>query len=233
MVVSRCHGVTVWRHVMSWVVDPTSGGGQTEKAPPGNHAAVLVAIIDLGTQRQKGFQGEPDWDARKLFWVWELVGKKKTGSSETHVIGLDITLSGGEKAKLRQFVEARTGRPMPAGFKVADELGKPCMLNVKLKNEKYPNVSGVAAWPSDLGIPEPKPSYPLVAISLEDWRASGWDTARIPAWVPWMYGEELATVVRRSKEYQADTGQAPPPRKARDGEQPGTPAASAGEQIPF
>ena len=86
-------------------------GGATERAPAGNHPAACVAIIDMGTQWNDGFQGAPGSWSHRAYFVWELVSKKVTGYKDrNHVIAIDLNWSMHEKAKLREFVQARLGR---------------------------------------------------------------------------------------------------------------------------
>lgn len=59
---------------MSWTkqqANSKTGGGNYEKPPPGNHPAVCVAIIDMGTQKQE-YQGNVTF-AHRAYFVWELV----------------------------------------------------------------------------------------------------------------------------------------------------------------
>src|SRR5687768_1016144 len=122
---------------MSWSMTANKGGGGSVKAPAGNHRAVLVGIFDMGRQWQDGFQGaEGKWQHRAYF-VWELVDEPIAGTAKNHVIGIDLTLSLNEKAKLRKWIEARTGKAIPDGtpFDPTTELGQPCMLNVVMKGD--------------------------------------------------------------------------------------------------
>lgn len=171
----------------------TGEGGNFAKPPAGNHSAVLVAIIDMGEQHSE-FGGESKWQHRAYF-VWELVGEQIAGTKKNHVIGIDLTVSLNEKAKLRKWIEARAGKPIPDGveYEIDKELGQPCLLNVVMKGD-YPKVEGVAALPK--GMPVPKPSYPLTLISLDEFS----DGKAVPEWVPWLYGEALEDHIRRSKE---------------------------------
>src|ERR1700722_9951352 len=146
-----------------------NGGGYYEKAPAGNHPAVLVGIFDMGTQRNE-FQGKESWQHR-LYFVWELVTKKMTGTTgRNHHIGLDLTFSLNEKAKLRKLIEARTGKSIPDGqeYEITNELGKPCLLNVVM-NKDYPKIEGMAGAPD--GIPFPAAQTTPVAMSLAQFRA--------------------------------------------------------------
>lgn len=189
---------------MSWNMK-VGGGGGTEKAPAGNHVAVLVGIFDMGTQLDDFDPKVQKWQ-RRAFFVWELVGEKVAGTGKSHVIGIDLTLSLNEKSKLRKWVQARRGSPIPDGqqFDISSELGQPCLLNV-IERNGYPKVDGVAAVPK--GLPVPKPTYTPTAVSLEQFLAK----EPIPEWCPWLYGNPLADHVAACKEVG---GERPQPRKA-------------------
>lgn len=184
----------------SWTLKANAGGGGGERPPAGNHPATLVAIVDLGSQWQEAFKaGDKSYWAPRAFFVYELTSEKKSGTDKNHVIGIDLTLSLGEKSKLRKFIEARTGRKLPSDgqYNIQDELGMPCLLNVIEKNG-YPKIDSVSALPK--GFPVPQPGYPLTAITLADIQGG----QLIPDWVPWLYGEHLAEHIKRSKEIAGD-----------------------------
>jgi hypothetical protein len=213
----------------------SSGGGDYEKPPPGNHPAVLVAVIDMGHQWQEPFKGDPKskgaWQHR-AFFVWELVTKKQSGSTRNHVIGLDLTLSLNEKAKLRKWVEARMGRPIAEGenYDAAKELGLPCLLNVVEKNG-YPKIEGVSAVPEGFTVPAPQ-NKPLA------WNiTTAMDAKRIdlPTWLPYHYGQPIGDVIKKAQELDGmavevvnSPNSAPPPA---DSNTP-APAATAGNPPP-
>jgi hypothetical protein len=184
----------------SWTMTASNGGGGGgEKAPPGNHPAVLVGIFDMGTQKSD-YQGVVKWN-RRAYFAWELVTKKNSASGRNHVMGMDLTMSFADKAKLKAFVESWLGRAIPAGesFDVSTLLGKPCLLSVKLKGE-WPRIDGVAAVPELMTVPPPqtKPVTWLLAG-----RPAG-SPIDIPEWVPWLYGESVAEHVKRCKEWGGD-----------------------------
>jgi len=112
----------------AWTTTASKGnGGPVEKAPPGTHPAVLVALIDLGNQWQSAFSpGEAGKYQHRLYWVYELPMEKKA-NGESHLIAIDLTWSLNEKAKMRQFIESRLGRKIAEGEKydVSAELGQP------------------------------------------------------------------------------------------------------------
>lgn len=181
---------------MAFTMKATSGsGGGTEKAPTGNHMAVLVGVFEMGTQEET-FNGETS-SRRKVYLAWELVNEKMSGANKNHVIGAALTQSLNEKATLRKFIEARLGRKLGSDeeYDVSRELGQPCMLSVVANDKGYPRVEGVAAIPK--GIPVPKPTYPPVAIPLEDFQNEG---REIPEWVPWLFGSPLSDHIQACEE---------------------------------
>jgi hypothetical protein len=206
---------------MGFPLKASSGGGSSEKAPPGNHLAVLVGIIDLGTQ-EHSYQGKTSW-RRDVFLVWELVSKKIAGTTKNHLISAAVTLSLAEKATLRKWIESRRGKKIADGeaVELGDELGKGCLLNVVLSDKGYPRVDGVASIPD--GLPEPKASYSPVAIDLDQFKSG----AEIPDWVPWHYGSPVVDHIKGSRELG---GAKPQPKSAQPTEEYGT---SSKDPIPF
>lgn len=180
----------------SWTQKANKGtGGNFEKAPAGNHPAVLVAIIDMGTQENE-YNGESKSQHRAYF-IWELVTEKMSGTKDrNHLIGIDLTVSLNEKAKLRQWIEARTGKKMPDDleYDISKELGQKCLINIVEKNN-YPKIAGISALPKSLPCPEPQNTP--IAISLEEFRTGA---KTIPDWVPFLYGEHLAEHIKRCEE---------------------------------
>lgn len=181
----------------AWKQTASKGGeGNFEKAPPGNHLAVCVALVDMGTQKVKAFtQGEPDKDQHRAFFVWELVGEKKADGTN-HLLGIDLNLSMNEMAKLRKWIEARTGRKIAEGevYDIAAELGAACLLNVVEKGG-YPRIEGMAAVPK--GMPVPAPTYKPFT-----WHLSQADSGKIelPDWLPWLFGRPLGEHIKESHE---------------------------------
>lgn len=180
-------------------VKPTSGQGGTEKPPVGNHAAVQVAIIDMGTHEEE-FQGRKSW-RRKAYFVWELVTEKMSGTHDrNHVIAIDLFVSLNDKAKLRKFIESRTGKKLDESqeFDITSELGQKCLIGVVANAKGYPRVETVSAVPK--GLPFPDPQHKPVVITLDEIKAG----TPIPDWVPWLYGEKLADVIARCREIAGD-----------------------------
>ena len=185
--------------------DGNSGG--FEKAPAGTHPAVLVAIIDLGEQWIEPFGSSKPGDGQKaevakwkrqLYYVYELVTKKRTSGPGNHLIAIDLNFSMNEKAKMRKWVEARTGKKIPDGteYDVTQELGQPVLLTVEMKGD-YPRIGGVTGVPEGYNVPAPhvKPvAWVLDVNKIGD----------IPPWVPYLYGRKIADVVRESRQVKGE-----------------------------
>lgn len=182
---------------MEWNV--SAGGGNFEKAPAGNHPAVLVGLVDLGMQWMDAYKDRPGKYMRKAFFVWELVTKKQAGMKDKNLlIAADLTVSLHENATMTQWLKARLGRTPPDNYNIFLELGQPCLLSV-VEEGGYPKVKGMSAVPDGFTIPAPqnKPfGYKLNAKdpSLET----------LPGWLPYRYGRPVADVIRESKEIAGD-----------------------------
>lgn len=209
---------------MSFVVQASKGGGgASEQVPAGNHPAVLVGLVDCGTQHEE-FQGTASWK-RQLLLVWQLPTKKRS-DGRPHVLDAVVTLSLNEKAKLRKWAEALTGAPIPDGgtFDVSTLLGKACMLGVKQNEKGYARVDTVAAFP-DLGVPAPAATVPAFSCTLDEFRGG----KSLPEWLPWQWsravGQRVSVpdFVRLCREIAGDGSRAAP--KAT--------AAAALEDAPF
>jgi hypothetical protein len=191
--------MSVWKQKAS---KGKGDGSGFEKAPPGNHPAVLVAIVDMGTQSQE-YAGQQKWQ-RRAYFVWELVTEKMSGTKDrNHLIAIDLTVSLNEKAKLRKWIEARAGKAMPEGtdYDILKELGKPCLLTVVEKESngnKYPKIEGVTAVPKGVKV-DPPQNQPF-SWSLDDYEKEG--TVEIPDWVEslWLYGEPISEHIKRCRE---------------------------------
>jgi hypothetical protein len=128
--------------------------------------------------------------------VWELVTEQNK-SGKNFLIGHDINISLNEKAKLRKWIEARTGRPIPEGseYDISKELGQPCLLNVVEKNG-YPKVEGVSGVPK--GTTVPPATRTLVSWMLDDYATAG--RVDLPEWIPWLFGRAITDHIMDCKE---------------------------------
>lgn len=188
---------------MGWVTKVSNKGGDFEKPPVGNHPAVLVAIIDMGTQEQEYLNQTKSLP--RAYFIWELVDAKMSGTKDVnHVIAIDLTVSLNKKAKLRQWIESRVNKQMPEDFEydITKELGQKCMLDVIANKKGYPVVNGMKSVPAKLSF-SPAQRSP-VFISLDDFREKG--ESILPEWTPYCYGEPLADIINRCHEITGKGG---------------------------
>lgn len=199
-------------------------GSDFPKAPPGNHPAVLVALIDMGTQTVDGYQGGPSKEQHRAFMLWELVSEP-IDSNSNHLIGLDLNVSLNEKAKLRKWIEARTGKPIAEGteYDISQELGKPCLLNVVEKNG-YPRVEGMSGAPK--GMTFAKHKRGLFSWTLEDFDKEG--KVDLPDWIPYLFGEPLTDCILRCAEIKEAGRVSSPKPQAATSAAPAGVSATAG-----
>lgn len=184
---------------MSWTQKASKGGdGNFERAPAGNHPAVLIGLIDMGTQ-ENSFQGNVTQQHRAYF-VYELV-MEKTQAGKNHILATDLTVSMNEKAKLRKWIEARTGKQIPDGaeYDVSQEVGQSVLLNVVLNKDGYPKIESVGSVPK--GMTVPSPTNKPVVMTLDDFKAGH----KVPDFCPWLYGEKIEDHIRRAKELNGAT----------------------------
>lgn len=174
----------------------TSGGGDNtyEVPPAGSHAGILVALVDLGTQ-EEDYQGQTK-KTRKLFMAWELTGEQTTEGAN-FIVGRDYTNSLGEKANLRKIIESCRGKPFAEGeeFDFSKMLNKPYLLTLVHKTsqsgKKYAKIESVGPLPKGMQA-APATKTPFM------WEVG--DSATLPEWLPYVYGEPAAEVIARSQE---------------------------------
>jgi hypothetical protein len=219
-----------------WTQKATKGGdGQFERAPAGNHPAVLIGLIDMGTQ-ENNYQGNTTWQHRAYF-VYELVLEKmQTSPGRNFILATDLTVSMNEKAKLRKWIEARTGKQIPDGveYDVSQEVGQPVLLNVVLNKDGYPKIESVGSVPKGMAVPAPQ-NKPVI-MTLDEFRATG----KVPEFCPWLYGERLEDHIKRAQEITGkgvktpETGGQSPTTSSRPTppSKPNTPPSANGSRSP-
>lgn len=141
-----------------------------EKCPAGNHLAVCVEIIDIGTQ-ESTYQGKSKLQ-RKVWIGWE-TPMETDDDGKPYRIGRRYTFSGNEKSTLRKDIESWRGKAftyeeLENGFDMKSLLGKGCFINVvhtENDGKEYANIQSVAALPK--GTSSPAPSAETIYLSLE------------------------------------------------------------------
>lgn len=219
---------------MAMSMKANNGGGDFDPCPAGNHPAVLIGLIDVGTQ-DESFQGVAK-EARKIYLCWEIPGEK-TSSGRSHVIGREYTCSFHEKAGLRKLIESWRGKPFADGesFDLTKLIGAACLLNVIHDGngeKQYAKVSGVSAMPK--GMAKPTATIKPITFDLDDNAPDEFPTAD---WLPWSYGEQLVVKVSRSPEWKAKGGtpaNAAPKKQTQPAQKPAAKAPVEDEEpVPF
>lgn len=160
--------------------------------PEGTHAAVCVAVVDLGTQTPTGKFADQG-AKRKVYIVWEL-----TEEATRPLIGKDFTASLNEKATLRKWIENWRGKKFgDEDFEVSDLAGKKCLLTITHtgSGEKtYHNAASVSAPMKGQKIRDPQ--VEPFTFDLEDgepFRGPTWD-------LPYWYGRSIEEVISECHE---------------------------------
>jgi hypothetical protein len=199
-----------------------SGTGQSKPAPAGNHVAVCVGVIDLGTQFVKGYQGQPDDWVYQVMLQWEL-SDALMDDGRPFMVSRRLRLSMHEMSGLRKILQSWRGGSFSEAeareFDVKNVLGKPCMLNLVHKTSEksgtvYANVDSIS--PLHKQIARPEPVNPLVYYAIEEGDP---EKAGLPEWV--------CKLIRQSKEF---TGQSPASMPTTNGSPP---ADNKDDPIPF
>lgn len=111
-------------------------------APEGTHVARLVRLLHIGTIPEE-YMGEQK-EMNKVDFSFELLDEthvfKDGEEPKPFVVSKEFTLSMGEKANLRKFVEGMVGKSLGVDeaneFNVESMLGKACLITVKHKTSK-------------------------------------------------------------------------------------------------
>lgn len=176
-------------------------GGESSFTPvsEGLHPAVCWAVVDLGIQQKGGlYPGE----AHQVYLGFEVLdqqiefekdGQKQVGPMR---IGITLTNSLGEKAKLRKFLEKWRGRAFTEdelkGFDLTTIAGHPCQILVTHAHKgdrTYANVENILGWPK--GTPRPPAPESLLVHELGGPQSLA-TLARLPEWLQGKVEERLA-----------------------------------------
>ena len=179
------------------------GGGPGFELPrPGNHLAVLVALIDLGSHEEEyrtPGQAAKVRTARKVMLTWELVNEKIAGQARNHVVYKEYGLNFHKMGNLRKDLENWHGAPYAeeAEIDLTKILGKPCLVSVThhvaASGKKYVKVTAVSALPD--GMPLKQPTYKPFA-----WFVGCDDPIPTQEWLPYVIGEAVKDKILRCLE---------------------------------
>lgn len=187
------------------------GGGDFKAEVPSvdTHDARVVAMIDLGTQMES-FGGEEPKPRRQFFIAYEL-DEETSVKGVNHVVGVRYTLSFHEKATLRKLAEAilNDGQKFPPDHDVdyGALLGQPCSVQISHKqgtgeksDRKYVVVGTISAIPKKRRDQVFKPRRAPVLWLV------GEDRAKLPDYLPRIYGEKVEDVIGRCRELTGRRG---------------------------
>lgn len=138
---------------------PKTSSAEFELVPEGNHVAVCVQIIDLGSHMES-FDKKPEKLVRKIRIGWE-IAEEVRNDGKPHIISKTYNYSGNEKSTFRKDLESWRGAKFTeeeiGNFRISNLLNKGCMLNVvhKENNERtYSNILSIARMPKGMQSPE-------------------------------------------------------------------------------
>lgn len=160
-----------------------------EGVPAGTHLATCYQLIHIGTINEP-YQGQPR-EISKIRLTFEFPHETRTfkeGESEKPlVLSEEYTLSMGERANLRKFINGMLGKNMSDeeayAFDVESLVGKSCLLTVIEK----PNSKGVAyprittAAPLMKGMEKPEQANPSAILTYQKWDNAFFD--RLPEFI--------------------------------------------------
>jgi hypothetical protein len=177
----------------------SAGTGYLPEA--GVHHGRLLIVVDLGTQVES-FKDRTS-RMRKVLLGWELAHEKGP-DGDPHVIGAVYSWTFTPQSNLRSMLKLWRGRDLAADadFDVVGLLGEPCLVTVEHRraqgsDREFARVANVSAVPKGTTVP------PLSRPPLW-WHITS--TTPIPdvSWMPFVFGEDIATVIGRCLEKGGD-----------------------------
>ncbi len=211
----------------TWDVTATNtGGGDNESPPEGNHPAVLIGLIDIGTHEDE-YNGQQTLN-HKILLCWELTAEHKADGSP-FVVCADFNLMPNlsKKSKLRGLLEGWRGKPLEdqEAINLATLIGRPCLINIVQGKSAKGNVFAKidAVKPPIRGMTVPKPlNDPFI------WNAIG-TPFPAPSWLPYLYGRAVGDHIAESREARGlGNGQGSPAAVAV-----GAGVDDDGDEVPF
>jgi hypothetical protein len=141
-----------------------SNGTVFEQPPVGAHIAVLIRIVDIGTQKGE-WQGKETLRRQNIL-TWELPFKTREDGAP-FIISKFYTQSLGDSSNLTKDLTSWLGKKPKPPFDPKELLGKGCQVVVSEREGSDKKViSTVVGLPDGATVPE-KTHNPLVLFSLE------------------------------------------------------------------
>lgn len=166
---------------MGLTAKSTGSGKDFPILAAGSYAARCYSMVEVGTTTEE-FKGETK-SQKKVFITWEFPTELAVFDEEKgempHVLSKEFTISLGEKANLRKFLESWRGQNFTKeeldGFDIDKLLGAKCLMSVKHKEPNsegkvWPEISGVALLPK--GMECPPLINPIRLLTYDNWNES-------------------------------------------------------------
>lgn len=180
--------------------------------PEGSHVAVLVGLVDLGTQET--FYGPK----KQIGLLFEFPNKKHTFREEEGPVCLSrnrvVASSLNEKSTLYKYVAAMRGKhlsksAMESGFDLSELLGKPSLATIVHRagkdDQMYDNIDTLAMMPEGLPCGEVTSDPFVFEISAE---LKNWD--RVPEWMRKKISESPEYQIAKDKNHVVEDTQDSP-----------------------
>jgi len=184
------------------IIATNSGGDFKQILPPqGNHTAICVRMIHVGTTTNE-YLGEKKRQNRVRLY-FELSHEKAIfnpeNGEENFMVSKEYTLSMHEKATLRKDLESWRGKAFTEdeakAFDITKLLGIPCMVNIIIKTHEttkntYAQIASISGLPK--GMAKPDRVNDLFEFSVSDFDETKFLTL----------SEWLQNKIKESEEYQ-------------------------------
>lgn len=180
-----------------WELKPSTGGDGPKAIEADNYPAVLICLVDLGTQ-ENDFKGVVSY-RREIFLAWEI-----PGAEGSPVLGRPFSAILNAKSNLNKWLAAlsKDGKVPTEGVNMLDLLGKACLLQVSAHTKQtdngertYNSLDGASRLPK--GMPAPVAKRKPIVVNLAD--------EEIPDWLPRSYGRLLSEIRAESAEKHSTT----------------------------
>lgn len=142
---------------MADAVTARDAGQKFTPHPEGQFPAVCVDVVNLG-DRVEQFLDKPKRLVPKVALVFQ-TGEINADTNELHQVSVEFTISMGEKANLRKFLEQWRGKKYTeeqaeAGVPIHKLEGHPALITVEHKvskqNRRYAVINGIVPLPKGL-----------------------------------------------------------------------------------
>ena len=191
---------------MSFKVTATASKEFGEIPPAGTHPAILVGLVDLGTQ-EVAYQQKIS-HVRKVLLLWELTTEKMSGFKDRNfIVQRDYTMTFSEKSSLRGLMEEWRGKAFSANDEIdlAVMVGKPCFVSIihETKGDRtFSKIKSVGQVPKGMTV-APAQTKPF---SWELGNGPIPDVLKDP-WMPYIFGESIEDVINHCDEWKGKKGQ--------------------------